>query len=168
MSYCVIGDLLTGSIPTPAYLTPQKYVDDAADEMDSYLGIKYTTPVSLNINIPEQRPGYLMLKRINAHLATGRLILAVAAGGEDKNLNAYGASLVESAINALTELTEGQYVLVGASPLPGATVGNSNAPLLFNIDKTSAVEDFYDRLINPPLVPYVPGWPYGAGYYQGG
>lgn len=168
MSYCLVTDLLTGNIPTPALLTPQKFVDDAADEIDSYLGQKYTTPLVLLSTDPAQRPGYLLLKRINSHLATGRLILAVSAGGEDKNLNAYGKSLVDESIAALQELTEGNYVIVGALPLPGDTVGNSNSPLIFNVDDSSAVEDFMDRLINPPLVPYYPGFPYSGGFYYGG
>lgn len=167
MSYCVLADLLTGNIPTPAALNAQKFVDDAADEMDSYLGQKYTTPVVLLSTDPAQRAGNLMLKRINSHLATGRLILAVSAGGEDKVLNAYGKSLVDESVAALAELTAGQYVLVGATPLSGDTVVNTNAPKISNLDATSRVEDFYDMLENPPLVPYVPGWPW-AGYYQGG
>ncbi|HWI68184.1 MAG TPA: hypothetical protein VNS88_07365, partial [Nitrospiraceae bacterium] len=73
MGYSEVTDLLTGNVPTPAYLSPQKYVDDAADEIDSKIGFVYETPIDVTYSSsnPVTRPVRLLLKRINNFLASG-------------------------------------------------------------------------------------------------
>lgn len=159
--YCTVDDLLIGNIPTPAYVNKQKYVDDAADEIDSYLGARYVTPIVLTPSLPAERPSALMLKRINAHLASGRLILATAAGGEDTELHAYGASLVREALAGLMQLAAGEPPLTGA--LPATNVGSTDPgslPLVSNGDPYSQVDGFYE-VLTPGAVSVVPaGIPY--------
>jgi len=149
-----------GELQAPDQKVCQKYVQDAADEIDSKLGFIYVTPIVIDPN-GEFRHSALLLKRISNFLATGRLILANAASREDQYLNAYGKSLVVEATAALDAL------LTGTMPLPGATPSNPDAsnatgPIINNLDPQSNVESFYAFATDPfpsrgyPL-PYPPG-----------
>ena len=147
--YCATTDLLVGDIPLPTYIDPQKKVDDASDEIDSYLGYLYETPIDVSTTGPLARPARLLLKRINASLASGRIILAVASPEENRNLHAYGWSLVTEALTALTALAKGEPVLEGAIPAPNAAAEAVTVPLINNLDSESNVEAFYNRISNP-------------------
>lgn len=147
--YCEVTDLMLGDIPLPSYIDPQKKVDDACDEIDSYLGYIYETPIDVSSTGPLARPARLLLKRINASLASGRLILAVASPEENRNLHAYGWSLVTESLASLRELATGNPALEGATPAENAAPAASTAPLIDNLDPESSVEAFYDRIANP-------------------
>ena len=93
MAYSEVGDLLIGDMPVGVLTSKQKFVDDATNEIDSYIGVRYVTPLSLadtdpSTGWPNAIPRHVRLhiSRINNHLASGRLILAVAAGGEDQRV----------------------------------------------------------------------------------
>lgn len=145
-AYCTTGDLLTGDIPTTAALTPEKAVQDAADEIDSKIGFRYSTPVDITPTGPTPRPVTLLLKRLNAHLASGRLIMAAAASGSQDNVHAYGASLVREASRTLNAIADGTLDLDGLEPLVPFT---PKAPLIHNEDATSQVENFYNAVTSP-------------------
>lgn len=151
MAYAAVGDLLTGGIPTPAYLSTQKYVDDAADEIDSHIGLMYATPIDVTDveTNPVVRPVRLLLKRINTYLATGRLIMAATSNGEDDNLHAYGLSLVQEATAALKAISSGEIVLTGVDPADPDAQARVTGPIIANVDSESNVEAFYDRIANP-------------------
>jgi hypothetical protein len=155
MAYSEETDLLTGNIPTPAYLSPQKYINDAADEIDSKLGFIYKTPVDLATDAehPVPRPVRLLLKRLNNFLATGRLLMAVDAGGERTQVHAYGKQLVDDALLTLNMIAEGKLELTDTPKLDG-TDGELKvtAPLISNLDAESNVEAFYDRIANPEYI----------------
>lgn len=149
MAYCTVGDLLIGDIPTSGELNPEKYVNDAADEIDSKIGFQYETPVDVR-SVP--RPVALLLKRLNAHLASGRLILAATISAEDERLNAYGESLVASVELSLTAIATGEQLLPGA-PINEETanpddhsVSTNPFALIQNLDPESHVEAFYSRV----------------------
>lgn len=152
MAYCNSTDLLaySGNIPAPSYLNPQKFVDDAADEIDSKIGFVYQTPIDVT-DVPENpvvRPARLLLKRLNVNLATGRMLLAADASGEGSQLHAYGWSLIREVNAAVNNLIDGDIVLEGA-PLVAPGALNNNIPLIYNKDAESNVEAFYDRVANP-------------------
>jgi|SRR5690348_1250597 len=107
-AYCASGDLVLGGIPTPAGLDQNKIVADAADEIDSQIGMRYLTPID-TANVP--RPVQLLLKRINVALASGRLILAADSNGENQQLHAYGLSLINEAKEALRAIAAGDMFL---------------------------------------------------------
>lgn len=163
VAYCAVSDLLLGKIPTPAALDPAKYVQDAADEIDSKIGHLYETPIDLTeLLVPPpvplvdgglkvSRPTRLLLKRINAHLASGRLLLAVAAPEEQRQLHAYAWSLVKEATAALDLIAAGDISLDGVDPI-NTTEGPVAKPLISNLDAESNVESFYDRIANPAYV----------------
>ena len=168
MAYCSEADLLLGGIPLPGYIDPVKQVADAADEIDSKIGYIYKTPIDVTDTSPVKRPARLLLKRINASLATGRLILAVASPEENKNLHAYGWNLVREATTALDAIASGQFPIEGADPSPDAPVeGLNSAPLISNLDAESNVEAFYDRISAPGyLYPSLPTYRSPDGFVR--
>lgn len=148
MAYSSKDDLLLGNIPLPVSADPERYVDDASDEVDSIIGFRYATPVDMTEPGPVARPARLLLKRVANFLASGRLLLAVAAGSEDRQLHAYGNSLVQQALYCLKEIAEGEIILPGA--LPSTDVSPiQTGPLIYNKDVSSNVDDFYDKIVCP-------------------
>ena len=147
--YSTTADLLIGNIPLPATLTPQKYVDDAADEIDSIIGFRYVTPIDMSELGTVPKPARLLLKRVSNWLATGRIILAVDAAGEDVQLHAYGLRLIEDATVTLRAIADGTVFLEGAPTIADsdeATLGLRRAPQIGNLDSESQVEAFYSAL----------------------
>jgi len=162
-TYSEVDDLLLGELQAPEQKICQKYVQDAADEIDSKLGFIYVTPITVDPN-GEFRATALLLKRINNFLATGRLILANAASREDQYLNAYGKSLIVEATEAINAF------LTGTMPLPGAIPVNPDAtgatgPIINNLDAQSNVESFYAFATDPfPSRFYPDPYPPGVIY----
>lgn len=163
MAYSAPADLLLGDMPLSAALDKAKFVQDAADEIDSAIGARYITPVPMAE--PTPRHVQLYLKRINNALATGRLILAVAVGGEDTQLHAYGLSLVNEARMALTAIADGSYELADVPLTPTQTL-TSSGPAVVNVDASSGVEAFYGFISEPkwtePIPSLSPRWRPGA------
>jgi hypothetical protein len=155
--YSATTDLLTGDLPLPSYVSPQKFVDDAADEINSKIGFLYQVPVDLNAEAVKT-PVKLLLKRINNFLASGRLIMMLTQSQEDTRLHAYGYSLVADATAALAQIASGELVLELPKPAGSETEIAVTAPLIYNQDAESAVEAFYDRVANPN---------YCFGYFYG-
>jgi phage gp36-like protein len=154
-TYSTVDDLLLGDMPVAVGFSKQKFVNDAADELDSVVGRRYKTPLNVADDSPLPRHARLFVKRIANHIASGRLILALAAGGEDQALHAYGWSLVKGALDALEQIACGDYEIPGAEPLPGTSEEAKNAgPTVKNVDATSGVEAFYG---DPRGQSYPPG-----------
>lgn len=142
MPYSESTDLLTGQIPLPAYVDTQAYISNAADEIDAIIGMTYVTPVNLQ-ETPENRASILVLKKANNFLASGRIIMAVDAGGQDSELHKYGQYLVREAEKIVRSIAEGQFILVGATRLNGEAGGS--APTIDNADPVSIVDAYYEN-----------------------
>jgi hypothetical protein len=153
MAYSIADDLMLGDIPKP--VDAVKYVEDASDEIDSKLALRYQTPVVV-ADIPENRMTTLLLKRINNWLASGRLICAKAASAELPSVHAYGMNLIKDATAALDAIASGQMPLPGATLLDSTDIGRSG-PIVSNLDPESNVEAFYAMTQNPPVIPGFPG-----------
>lgn len=158
--------MLTGGLTFPRTLDPEKYVQDATDEIDSAIGARYVTPVDVDDNSPVARHSRLLLKRINNWLASGRMILAVATPTEHSQVHAYGRSLIRDALAALELIRTGQVDLEGAQPAEGATQGDP-MPTTINSDAVSAVDSFEQRFMGPgvpgEVLSPVPTWFPGGG-----
>ena len=143
--YCTVEDLLTGEIPTPAYIDKSSYIQLAADEINIVLGQRYVVPVAVPIG-PEFEPSRLILKQINIFIATGRLIMAAAAGGSDTDIHAYGFSLLKQGQTMLMKISSGEVGLLGATPSAGGPSETSGIPLVSG-DAVSSVDSFYSMLV---------------------
>lgn len=145
MAYCETTHLLIGDIPLASkYQGGQTMIDFAADEIDSMLGHKYVIPVAPP-DIPANKPTILLLKKINILLASGRIILDQAAGGEDNKRHEYGKSLLEEGQKLLYMIVNGDITLVGAELLPDEEAVDSDTVSIIQEDQYSMVGSFYER-----------------------
>lgn len=172
-TYCAVSDILTGDLPLPTYLSPIKFVEDAADEIDSMIGFRYTIPVDVSATSTVKAPGILLLKRLNSHIATGRLLMAADQSGEETDVHKYALFLLQSALTTLQNISDGVVTLPGAGTAPVDPNNPQTVPLLYNKDIESGVEAFYDRVANP-WYPVTHGYrwaeaesPHGPGYGGG-
>jgi hypothetical protein len=147
--YCEPTDLKLGQIPLPPYMSAEAEIQDAADEIDSKIGYLYKTPIYLPAL---GRPALLLLKRINSALASGRILLQVAAPEENSSVHSYGASLIREANAAIAAIASGDIVLDGADKLEQAPPEPASVPIISNLDSESNVEAFYNRIANPAVI----------------
>lgn len=143
VAYCSSADLLLGSIPTPAYISKEEYINLAADEINMILSAKYVMPVA----DPTRLAGAagIFLKQANIYIASGRLILAAAAGGSDDRVHAYGNSLLRKGQDMLHSAMIDNDML---DDLERKNEGDSNTgglPVVHSHDESSLVESFYDQ-----------------------
>lgn len=146
--YSSVNDLLLGDLTVAASVDKQKYVVDAGDEIDSRIGLLYVLP--LDDLAPASKS---LLKRINNNLATGRLIMAVAAGGEDSSIQKYADRLVTDAYNELGLIMKDALPLVG--PERAAASRGDVGPTYSNHDEFSAV-DAFEVFAHQPFLPGFP------------
>lgn len=168
MAYCTKSDLRKGDIPLAAqYGDGTSLVNQASDEIDAHIGHLYVTPVTFADPLPAtHRPSQLMLKNINILLASGRLILDMAAGGEDNSLHAYGRSMWSEGNQLLKRIASGEIELVGAEKVPEeAPLSQNSGPIIVNEDPESLVAGFYQNYRGPGAggmsIPVRPVRPYG-------
>lgn len=147
-AYCTTDDLLLGGIPIPDYVNPAAVVFDAADEIDSQIGFRYDTPVDISDDSDVPRPVKLLLKRLNSHLASGRLITELSSPEEDNRVHQYGLMLIEEVHSALIAISKGTMDLPGVGETTDFPIGTPG-PAIMNMDSESNVEAFYNRLANP-------------------
>lgn len=147
MPYSEVADLLLGDITVGANLDPQKYVDEAALEIDSKLSQVYILPLEADDPDYPSIPQFTIdnLKKISNWLATGRILLAINATSGDDTENRYGLMLVRDAQAELDAYASGLSDLVGAKRAPARNVGGDTykGPTLVNADAASAVDTFY-------------------------
>jgi len=136
MAYSTVDDLLLGDMAFSDRVDKTTFIDDAADEIDSKIGVLYALP--LNISLLDTR-AKATLKRINNWLATGRLILSMAAG--DKDLNKYAEYMITTALAALAEVASGA-VGLGGAVLADTSANSGTGPSILNHDSVSAIDVF--------------------------
>lgn len=159
-------DLLIGDLRVNPRFDLEKVLLDVGEEIDAAIGYIYVTPIDMTEAGPVARHSRLLLKKISNYLASGRIILALAIGGEDTTLNAYGLSLVNEAKRDLSGVASGTTVLVGAT-LQDTTDTRSTGPIIRNEDEFSGVQTFYDEVMRVPSIlsstRVSPAWAPGPG-----
>lgn len=158
MAYSDTEDLLTGDLLISATVDPAKFVEDAAEEIDSKLGFLYVLPLPADMPLYQQK----LLKQINNKLASGRLIMGVAIAGEDNSLHAYGNRLVAEAMNELMLIANGKVDL--DAPLATPFGEKSKVPAGFNHDEESAVDMFEAHVMRGQSAYWNPGEVVSRGY----
>lgn len=162
MAYCEPDTLLLGGIPARSDSELEKFVNDAADEIDSILGVVFETPVTYRADgLPIDRPALLTLTRVNRYLASGRYILAMAASGEEESLHSYGSRLVREALDALRDIVSGK-VTFNARKLPDPEA-ERRGPRIINAEAASNVDAFYSAQTGPDNMMYGTPFPYRLG-----
>lgn len=147
-AYAAVTDLVMGNVPVPANGDADKYLNLAAEEIDGEIGARYATPVAVDVNDPLKRQASLLLKKINAWLASGRLLMAADAGGSDDQVQQYGLYLVREAQAALVQIKDGAIVLTGID-LADVNATKQTGPVASFADDQSLVENFGATFGNP-------------------
>jgi len=149
MTYSTVDDLLTGDLLISQKVDKQKFVQDAADEMDSKLGFLYELPLAPCVTDPPpavpatlEPHEILLLKGINNKLASGRLILTLDIAGEETVLHAYGLRLITEAMNDLMLVANGNVLLSACRQEMVAGLRSNRTPLCVNRDEESAQDMF--------------------------
>lgn len=143
MAYSVVADLLIGDLLISESVDRQKFVDLAAEEIDSKLGWVYELPLrtvgstsssTAWQDLPLHQAN--ILKSINNRLATGRLILTLDIAGEGTQLHAYGWHLVQEALGDLGVIANGD-VDLNAERSADLAVAGDKRPAVFQQDEES-------------------------------
>lgn len=155
--YCTPEDLLINGTKLPSVVSVEGAIAAAADEIDSEIGQLYETPIYVDPNDVDKRNDYLILKSINAALASGRLITSQATGGEGDRIHAYGVYLINFAYTRIKKITNGAIELTSAVKRPQPEEDLSRkGPRISNGDKYSLVDNFYQNF--EPLGPQPAHW----------
>lgn len=166
--YCAEADLLISGtrMPVGMQVSAQTAISAAAEEIDAAIGMLYVTPVTVNENDPDLRFDTLTLKRINAVLASGRLITSQAAGGEQSNVHAYGEYLLKFGWGLLKQIQSREIELTSAVPIerPDENALRRGPLLVTDNQKVSLVDSFYQNFQPGGFTPYRNGttddpWP---------
>lgn len=149
MAYSEVQDLLLGNIPLPANDKPKRAVENASDEIDGILGVRYRVPI--NPTGPQQRQVRSLLKTINNWLASGRLIEELTASSQTVEIHAYANNLIREALNTLAAIVRGDILLPGVPPPSGTdeTANTQTGPFILNHDDASQTNTYYDCIDNP-------------------
>lgn len=166
--YCTEADLLISGVRLPqgSQVTSQSVISAAAEEIDAAIGMFYVTPITVEESDPEKRFDTLTLKRINAVLATGRMITSMATGGEQNRVQAYGEYLLRFGWGLLEQIQNGTIKLTSATPIEQTdSNGTRRGPLLVTDNQqVSLVDSFYQNFQPAGFAPYRQGtsdepWP---------
>lgn len=150
-AYCNEADLTLGDITIGPLIDKQSFIRSAADEINLALGRQFVVPVTYQ-DIPANYLLKTFLRRVNAQLATGRLLMALATNIERDHIHTYAQRLVTDAQNALRSVLNGTINLPALVLLvqPVAAVPQQWS----NQDEYSGVDAFYNRVM--PGGPGVP------------
>lgn len=160
-AYSDTDDLLHGDIRLPdRHGDGTGIVKSAAEDIDIQIGHIYVTPVTVNSDVKYNRTRVL-LKKMNNYIASGRLILDMAAPAEDDQLHAYGLSLLREGQELLRQVRDGAIPLEGATVIDGDDSAAPVRAIILNEDPSSLVESFYRRTNGQVGIFEQPALPYG-------
>lgn len=145
--YCEPNDIVTllGQLgeDVPRYIGDSvedygKYIESAAEEIDMVVGRKYVLPLSLE----EGTADYLLLKKLNRFIASGRILMGSSAANEKNGIHKYASYLLAEA-NAALNAIAGGYLELNQSENPANKQDYDSGPAIFLSDKDSFVRNFY-------------------------
>lgn len=166
MAYSGAEDLLLGDLELGS-TNSQKFIDAAAEEMDSKLGVLYQLPLRkagqdyTDEELPvawKDLPTFqvLLLKHCNNKLASGRLILAISQSAEAPTVHAYGKALIDEAMNELYCLANADVDLSAARVTDAVVAPENKTPGIKQYDEESLLLGFEKSVMSGS--PWTPGW----------
>lgn len=153
-------DVLVGTdFALPSDDTVERFVKDAAKEIDSRLGFRYKTPLkftrvvngSLTYVDPDDpgtyTPSYLLISRLSNFIASGRYILAATSPEENLAIHQYGNKLLRDAEAILSQITSNRADLE-IEELPTDTNETPFGLMVKNRERRSFIQSFEDQPTN--------------------
>ena len=142
-------DLLLGDVTLGSSLDPEDFLRKAAEEMDAKIGQEWELPLpALPVEIAT------LLRVTQAHIATGRILLAQPMNAGTEDMNRYGASLVTRALADLGSWIDSQPDIDGATRV---RAGDATGPTITNSENRSGF-DVFDQFTSGQSMP-VPWYP---------
>lgn len=146
--YCEPKDLveLLGQLSEdiPRYIGTEigsygKYIEAAAEEIDMVVGRKYVLPLTLEAGTAD----YLLLKKLNRFIASGRILMGASAANEKNGVHKYASYLLAEAIAALNAISAGYIELSTQPENPANKQDYDSGPAIFLSDEESFTRQFY-------------------------
>ena len=158
-----VDDLLIGGLPISDKVNVQLYIDAAAEELAACLSPCYETPLPV---APTDEGDLAALRYMHQHLATGRLIMAIAgANGGNNEYNQWADYMIRMAREKIATFcgptATTSFVGVNkrsTAPTTGAaSVNGSLMPGVVHTDAESGVEAFNSLVAGRRCTPWRPG-----------
>src|SRR5687767_1125866 len=144
--YAATTDLMIGTLvigrPEEENAVKDQFINIAADEIDAELALEFVLPLVAApplTAIPAHTT--LMLKRANAFIASGRLLMDRGAAGSDAGIDSYAEYLLREGRDLLMALLNSRSDLGLVKIEAQVTAGNT--PSIQHGDSTSGVDAFY-------------------------
>lgn len=153
-------DVLLGTdMALPGDDTVERFIIDAAKEIDSRLGFKYKTPLRFTRIVngsvtyvddddpSTYTPSYLLVSRLSNFIASGRYILAATMPEENASIHQYGNKLLRDAEAILSQITSNRADLE-IEELPTDQAQTPYGLMVANREAKSYVKQFEDNPFN--------------------
>lgn len=150
--YCTEDDvlLLLTDLELSSTVDVQSFIDKAATDIDLTLGRRYVVPILSNDYFTTT-----LLKTVNAELTASQMVMALAQGGEDNRVNAYGMHLYKRATERLSPYYT-DLVLPGATLREGEENLAAGPVAIFQEDEVSPLS-VYQNFVSDPYY-LSPSW----------
>nr|DAK84360.1 MAG TPA: head to tail adaptor [Caudoviricetes sp.] len=152
--YCTEGAIRTHvqNIKLPTGVTWDSLAETASNEVDSNIGVRYVTPITVNPNDPAERSAAYWLQNVTSMVAAARLMLSISAPGSQDTANNYGQYLLSNAQQLMNDVISGKVELPGAEEV-AANGSIIQGPTVLNQDAYSQVDLFYDNFEPEGFIP---------------
>lgn len=152
--YCTEGAIQTHvqNIKLPGNVTWDSLAETASNEVDSNIGVRYVTPITVSPMDPETRAAAYWLQNVTALVAAARLMLSISAPGSQDTANNYGQYLLRNAQQLMNDVINGKVDLPGAEELASNGSVIQGATIL-NPDRYSQVDLYYENMMPDGIMP---------------
>lgn len=158
-TYCKEADFLLTEEMIVSVNDKPKYIQIAQEEIDGKLGFVYVVPIDISetSTLPENQK--MLLKTMAQKLASGRLLMGNALGGQSESVNAYALYLIKAAEMDLMAVANGQIDLhaprvdqagtpIGLVDDPTLSDQYARVPSAWNPDSVSPVTVFEKKYMS--------------------
>lgn len=143
MAYCTPADVTLGSMDLPRGVSVQTVIDTQAEFIDAVLGRIYRLPIVLDAGNPAHKPYKFLLKKLNAYMATGTILLNAGGAQQVTDVNAYALWYLNHAEIMLKKIEDREVDFPGQEPANPGT-DDADAPMVVAKDSFSRVDAFYE------------------------
>lgn len=152
--YCTTDDvlLLLTDLELSSSVDVDAFIAKSATDIDLTLGRRYVVPILSSDYFTQT-----LLKTVNAELTASQMVMALAQGGEDNRVNAYGMHLYKRAIERISPYYT-DLVFPGATLREGQEALATGPAAIFQEDADSALASYYRFVSDPYYVPNPSGF----------
>jgi hypothetical protein len=153
--YCEEAAVRThlGNLKLPVAVTVESLCETAANEVDGLLGVRYAVPITVSVNVAEEKATSYWLQMVSSQIAAGRMMVSAGAAASQDTTNNYGRYLLSQAYGQIKLVTDGKKDLAGAVEIGNEDETEVKGPYIINQDAYSQVDAFYDNFEPDGFIP---------------